>query len=331
MQFEDNTQDPFCQVNNSACPENPPGSTCAHPPRFATLLVTRTVTSVSLRKPHEIAVNPNQSTFMTHSDPSDADLTQRILRQRMGRFDDAGPDLWPAGAARFRFDDARMRIAFAEVSPGSAPLAVDLAQRYARARNLSIHWVVVPQRGGETELPAALRNARFRLGEHLLLMARSHHTQPVARAGVTIEPITTWPAMCEYEYGSRQAFQEDPAPTHSAVTQRARERWRDQEYGWCAYYAAWLDGHQVGGLYVTRYEEAPTIMGVYTVAAARGHGVATALLAHVVTDLAAKGNPDCCLFVRYGNPAERVYHRLGFVPLVDEDTWIWEPEARSAR
>ena len=74
---------------------------------------------------------------MTQSDLSDEDITRRILRQRMGRFDDAGPDLRPAGGARFRFDDGRMRIAFAEVAPGDAPLAVDLAQRYARARNLS--------------------------------------------------------------------------------------------------------------------------------------------------------------------------------------------------
>jgi predicted GNAT family acetyltransferase len=87
----------------------------------------------------------------------------------------------------------------------------------------------------------------------------------------------------------------------------------------------------VAGLYVTRYEEVPTIMGVYTTADVRGSGVATALLSHVVTDLASTGYPDCCLFVRYGNPAERVYRRLGFVPLVDEDTYIWEPESRRAR
>ena len=219
---------------------------------------------------------------VTSSDLSDEDITRRILLQRMGRFDDTGPELWPAGAARFRFDDGRMRIAYAEVTRGGAPLAVDLAQRYARARHLSIHWIVVPQRPGESELPIALQDARFRLNEHLLLMARRHQALPPAQPDVTIEPITiepitiepitTWQAMCEYEYGSRQAFQEDPAPTHSAVTQRARERWRDQEYGWCAYYAARQNGQQVGGLYVTRYEEVPTIMGVYTVAAARGRG-----------------------------------------------------------
>jgi GNAT superfamily N-acetyltransferase len=261
-------------------------------------------------------------------DLPDEDIIRRILRQRMGRFDDAGPELRPAGVARFRFDDGRMRIAFAEMSPGGAPVAVDLAQRYARARNLWLYWIVLPQRAGEGELPAALLHARFRLSEHLLLMARRHQPVPTVRADVTVEPISTWQAMCEYEYGSRQAFQEDPAPTHSAVTFRARERWRDQEFGWCAYYAARLDGRQVAGLYVTRYEEIPTIMGVYTVAEARGRGVATALLSHVLTDLARSGYPESCLFVRYGNPAERVYRRLGFVPLVDEDTYLWEPASR---
>ena len=118
-----------------------------------------------------------------------------------------------SGTARFRFDDGRMRIAFADVEPGAAQLAVDLAQRYARARNLSTYWIVMPQRAGEGELPAALLNARFRLSEHLLLMARRHQPLPPVRPDVTIEPITAWQAMCEYEYGSRQAFQEDPAPT----------------------------------------------------------------------------------------------------------------------
>jgi GNAT superfamily N-acetyltransferase len=267
---------------------------------------------------------------MSHSDRADEDITRRILRQRMGRFDDAGPDLWPSGAARFRFDDGRMRIAFADVTPGGAPLAVDLAQRYARARNLSMYWIVVPQRAGEGELPAALANARFHLSEHLLLMARRHQPLPAARPDVIVEPITAWQVMCEYEYGSRQAFQEDPTPTHSAVTFRARERWRDQEFGWCAYYAARLNGAQVAGLYVTRYKEIPTIMGVYTVASARGQGVAAALLTHVLTELARTGHPECCLFVRYGNPAERVYRRLGFIALVDEDTYSWEPSSRHA-
>jgi GNAT superfamily N-acetyltransferase len=275
-------------------------------------------------------VSADHLNTITQSDLSDEDITQRILRQRMGRFDDAGPDLRPAGGARFRFDDGRLRIAFAEVATGGASLAVDLAQRYAQARNLSIQWIVVPQRPGEGELPTALLNARFRLYEHLLLMARRHEILPSARSDVTVEPISTWPAMCEYEYGSRQAFQEDPAPTHSAVTHRARERWRDQEYGWCAYYAARLDGKQVAGLYVTRYEEVPTIMGVYAIEAARGQGVATALLSYVLTDLARDGSRDCCLFVRYGNSAERVYRRLGFNPLVDEDTYVWEPLVQHA-
>jgi hypothetical protein len=31
------------------------------------------------------------------------------------------------------------------------------------------------------------------------------------------------------------------------------------------------------------------------------------------------------LFVRRGNPAERLYRELGFVPLLHEDTHLWEP------
>jgi GNAT superfamily N-acetyltransferase len=272
-------------------------------------------------------VSANHLNIMIHGEMSGQDIAQHILQQRMARYDDRGPDLRPAGVARFRFDDGRMRIAFAQVARGQARLAVDLAQHYARTHALYTQWVVTPQRVGEQELPAALTAARFQLSEHLLLMAHRGEAPAPEQSVAAIEPISTWQAMWAYEYGSRQAFQDDPAPTHSAVTQRARERWRDQEYGWCDYYAATMSGVPVAGLYVTRYEEIPTIMGVYTTMTARGQGVATALLSHVVTELARDGRPVCCLFVRHGNPAERVYRRMGFFPLADEDTYTWAPES----
>jgi predicted GNAT family acetyltransferase len=76
---------------------------------------------------------------------------------------------------------------------------------------------------------------------------------------------------------------------------------------------------------VSLFEEIPTILGVYTVAEARRHGVATALLDRAIADLAHNGRWISCLFVKHGNPAETLYRQLGFAPLMDEQTWVWNP------
>jgi L-amino acid N-acyltransferase YncA len=183
----------------------------------------------------------------------------------------------------------------------------------------------VPERPGEGNLPQALLAAGFRLDENLLLMAHEGFVSAPHNPMVTTSIIDTQQAMWQYEYGSRQAFFEEEYPAEAAVSQRARERWREHEHGWCRYYAAAINGRAVGGCYVSLFEEIPTILGVYTVTEARRHGVATALLDRAIADLAHNGRWISCLFVKHGNPAESLYRQLGFAPLMDEQTWIWNP------
>ena len=253
------------------------------------------------------------------------DIKRRVLSQRMHRFPDTGPDLAGAGAARYRQETGRLRVAFAGIRAGRETAAIERVQRFARQRGIEVHWVVVPERAGESGLPDALHAAHFRLDENLLLMAHEGFVSATRNPSVTISTIETQQAMWQYEYGSRQAFFDEQYPAEAAVSQRARERWREHEHGWCRYYAAALQGHTVGGCYVSLFEEIPTILGVYTVAVARRHGVATALLERSIADLAHNGRWMSCLFVKHGNPAERLYRQLGFVPLMDEQTWIWAP------
>jgi GNAT superfamily N-acetyltransferase len=254
------------------------------------------------------------------------EVTQRILFQRMSRFNDPGPELAPLGTARYRREGARVRVGFAAIAPGAAYEAVARVQRYASGRGMQVQWVVVPERPGERELPGTLLAARFRPLEHLTLMAHAGPVEVQWNPTVVVEPITTWQAMWHYEYGSRQAFFDEPDPSPNVVNQRARERWREQEYGWCRYYTASMDGRMVGGCYISLWEEIPTLMGVYTVPEARGRGVATAAIARTVADTIRPGRDVCCLFVKVGNPAERLYRELGFVRLVSEDTYVWDPD-----
>jgi hypothetical protein len=53
--------------------------------------------------------------------------------------------------------------------------------------------------------------------------------------------------------------------------------------------------------------------------------VATALLNRAIADLARNGRWISCLFVKHGNPAESLYRQLRFAPLMDEQTWVWNP------
>lgn len=253
------------------------------------------------------------------------DIKRRVLSQRMHRFPDTGPDLAGAGAARYRQETGRLRVAFAGIRAGRETTAIERVQRFARQRGIEVHWVVVPERPGEGSLSDALHAAQFRLDENLLLMAHEGFVSAPRNPTVIVSTIESQQAMWQYEYGSRQAFFDEQYPAEAAVSQRARERWREHEHGWCRYYAAALQGHTVGGCYVSLFEEIPTILGVYTVAAARRHGVATALLERAISDLTHNNRWTSCLFVKHGNPAERLYRQLGFVPLMDEQTWVWAP------
>lgn len=249
------------------------------------------------------------------------EVIRRVSEQRLQRFPNTVPGLGAAGNVPCRLDGSRLRVAFASAAPGSAPQLVARALAYCDARGYSIQWIVIPAREGEADLMSALLAHEFELEESQRLMA---HEGPLAVAPnprIAIAPITTMQAMAEYEVGSRASFFDDPHPMEVLVQRHAQERLREQQNGWYRYFASFLDGRPVGGCYYSRFEPVPTIMGVYTVPEARGHGVATALLAAVVGAILAERYQTCCLYVRIGNPAEDLYKRLGFVPLLDEFTF----------
>jgi GNAT superfamily N-acetyltransferase len=253
---------------------------------------------------------------------NDQDVTRRILNQRRQRFPNLVPGL-PANAAAYcRLDGPEMRIGFAMAPAGGAPGLVTAVVRYCVQRGLGIHWSVIPSHAGEEELAPALLAQAFREDESQRLMA---HQGPLAAAPnprLTIAPIRSWQEMVAYEHGSRAMFFDDPDPLPALVERRAHERMEEQNHGWCRYLGAHLEGHLVGGCYYTRWEDVPTIMGVYALPAARRRGVATTLLAQAIGDMMAAGSATCCLYVHHGNPAEQLYEHLGFVRLLDDVAFV---------
>lgn len=258
------------------------------------------------------------------------DIARRILLQRVGRFTDHGPELGACGSARFRFETGRLRVAYASARPGKAGELTATVQRFAQVRHMQVQWTVVPAQAGEEALPAALSAACFERIEDLLLMAHEGGIVAPRRdphlARLAIAPIVRWQEMWEYEYCSRMCFYGDIHPSEATVNQRAGERWNEHERNWCRYYVARVGGDIVGGCYISLFEDIPTIMGVCTLPKARGHGVATALLERAMADSISAAHPFTCLFVERGNPAERLYRSLGFVPLLDSQTYSWNPD-----
>lgn len=255
-------------------------------------------------------------------------ITRRILAQRITRYGDTGPDLSPIGAARFRHDGRRLLVAYAVAHTGMAPTLVARVQMYARQQGLQIHWLVTVEEPGEVELPAALLAAGFHLDERLILMSKRGAIMAPVNPTVRIELVTNFDAMRAYEYGSRRSFYDDERPDERMVASRAGDRWRQQEQGWYRYYLALLNNRIVGGCYVTLWEDIPTLMGVYTIAEARGQGVATSLLTHVTREITRSGRDPYCLYVKHDNPAQNLYLRLGFERLATEETYLSPIEQR---
>lgn len=252
------------------------------------------------------------------------DLLRRILAQRAQRFSDPGPELGPLGVARFRLEATRLVVAFADIPANALSEAITRVVQHVRARGLGAVWSVTNDQPDRESLTGALVAHGFKLDERLILMARRGPLSAPLNPAISVSPVTSFAAMRQYEYGSRGAFYDDPTPEESLVTARASERWRQQEErGWFRYYTASLGATIVGGLYISRWEEAPTIMGVYTLASVRRQGVATAALTRAIDDLLAAGRDAYCLYVKDGNPARRLYEELSFRALGFEENYVW--------
>lgn len=76
-------------------------------------------------------------------------------------------------------------------------------------------------------------------------------------------------------------------------------------------------GLPAGRLYWWEGQDQAVLVDVMLVAALRGQGLGTALLKNLLDRADARGLP-VELHVAAGNPAHRLYHRLGFMPIADK-------------
>ncbi len=98
---------------------------------------------------------------------------------------------------------------------------------------------------------------------------------------------------------------------------RARDHHRDATRPGAELAIVTLDGIAVGQLDVHRTEDSVEVLEIALVPGLRGHGLGTALLGRVLAEADDAGVP-VRLHVEPGNPAQRLYERLGFAVVAIE-------------
>lgn len=110
------------------------------------------------------------------------------------------------------------------------------------------------------------------------------------------------------------------SPDDTLVQRRAARFWREFSEWGSRFVVAWLDGQAVGTARLTD-EELPVVVGVATLPAARGRGVATTITSLLARQAVAERGA-CALYADHGSQAARIYARIGFRPLFHLRAWL---------
>lgn len=252
-------------------------------------------------------------------------LTETALRQRLERMVDSGPPLRGLGMAGFQIYGSTLYVGGVRPRPGRAGELVTRVLRFARDRWLHVSWIHSEARD-DPAVPMILINAGFGVRERLRLMGCIGQLQIVLphRPDLIVAPVATREQMDQYERISQWGFNDNPMPAAQQVVLRRQERWDEQINHLYQYYMGWLEGRPVSGAYVSLWERVPTIYGVVTAPSARRTGAASQVMLHLVGDILARGFAWTCLYVAVGNPAQQLYERLGYVPLLEQTTYSWQ-------
>jgi ribosomal protein S18 acetylase RimI-like enzyme len=96
----------------------------------------------------------------------------------------------------------------------------------------------------------------------------------------------------------------------------AQDRYYREYYANATFDVIEVDGRPAGRLYVDRWPAEIRIVDIALAAEFRGGGVGTALLRELIAEAETSGR-SLTIHVEQGNPARRLYERLGFVPVAE--------------
>lgn len=115
-------------------------------------------------------------------------------------------------------------------------------------------------------------------------------------------------AVADWPPGGKEAF----------VAQQfdAQDRYYREYYAGASFDVIEVDGEPAGRLYVDRWPVEIRIVDIAIAPAFRGRGIGTALLRELIAEAEASER-SLTIHVEQGNPARRLYQRLGFVPVAE--------------
>ena len=156
--------------------------------------------------------------------------------------------------------------------------------------------------------------------------------EPGLHPGVRVEPVTgaSWRA---YRDVRQAALIDSPRAfwtTWAESAARTDEDWQAFVETGPVLWLAWEGDRPVGTVGLWRAEDQPDeeahLIGMWVAGAARGSGVAAALVEAAVARARAEGRTRLSLDVTLENPrARRFYLRCGFVPTGERATMPWDP------
>ena len=106
----------------------------------------------------------------------------------------------------------------------------------------------------------------------------------------------------------------------------AQRQWYASAYPGSEHQIVTMEGSPIGRMIVQRLPESVTLVDIALMPEHRGHGIGETLLRDLLEESARKGLP-VRLQVLKSNPAARLYSRLGFVN-VGEDQMYWRMERK---
>ena len=115
-------------------------------------------------------------------------------------------------------------------------------------------------------------------------------------------------AQVQWPPGAKEAF----------VAQQfdAQDRYYREYYANASFDVIEIDGEPAGRLYVDRWPAEIRIVDIALAPEFRGRGVGEALLRELIAEAEISGR-SLTIHVEQGNPARRLYERLGFVPVAE--------------
>ena len=115
-------------------------------------------------------------------------------------------------------------------------------------------------------------------------------------------------AQVQWAPGAREAFLRQQF--------EAQDAYYREYYAGASFDVIEVDGRAAGRLYVDRWPYEIRIVDVALLPEFRGRGIGERLLRELIAEAEASGR-SLTIHVEQGNPARRLYERLGFVPVAE--------------